>query len=171
MSNLTEPLHFRPLAAFLGWVFPGLGHIASGNVRRGLFAMTGVLFLFVGGVAVGGVDCVDRVEDKLWFVGQACCGPIAFGVDAVNTSMLKSGSAAPLIPLPPSVLDPNPRASAFKGLAHANEFGTFFVFLAGLMNFCVILDALVRAPKSDAVFTGRRSQDGAVMTASVGGGA
>ena len=158
MSNPTEPLHFRPLAAFLGWVFPGLGHIASGNVRRGVFAMTGVLFLFVGGVAVGGVDCVDRVEDKLWFVGQACCGPIAFGVDAVNTSMLKSGSAAPLIPLPPSVLDPN-------------EFGTFFVFLAGLMNFCVILDALVRAPKSDAVFTGRRSQDGAVMTASVGGGA
>ncbi len=135
--------------------------------------MVGVMFLFTGGVAVGGVDCIDRVEDRLWFVGQACCGPITFGVDAINTALLKSGSAAPLIPLPPSVLNPNPHASAFKGLAHANEFGTFFVFLAGLMNLCVILDALVREPKSDAVYSGRRVADSgsATSTAVVGGGA
>ncbi len=139
----------------------------SGNVKRGMLAMSGVLFLFVCGVAVGGVDCIDRTEDRLWFIGQAGCGPITFGVDAINTAQLKSGAAAPLIELPPSVADPNPRASSFKGLAHANEFGTFFVFLAGLMNVCVVLDALVRAPKSDGISSGRRTND----AAAVGGGA
>ena len=54
---------------------------------------------------------------------------------------------------------PRVTASVFKGLAHANEFGTLLVFLAGLMNVCVILDALVREPSSDAPTAGRRASD------------
>lgn len=149
----------QPVAAIAGWVFPGLGHIVNGNVRRGIAAMAGVLLLFGTGVLVGGVDAVDRKEDSLWFIGQAACGPITFAADWANTAFLKSGSAAPMIPLPPSVLNQTPQASAFKGLAHANEFGTFLAFLAGLMNACVILDALVRAPRSDRAMSGRRAED------------
>jgi TM2 domain-containing membrane protein YozV len=158
VASTTPQASIQPVAAIAGWVFPGLGHIVSGNGRRGIAAMVGVLFLFLCGIVVGGVDCVDRKEDKLWFIGQAGCGPVTFVADWANQAFLKSGSSAPMIPLPPSVLNPTPQASAFKGLAHANEFGTFFVFVAGLMNVCVILDALVREPRSDRA-TGRRSQD------------
>jgi hypothetical protein len=162
----TETAHpdlrdFRPLAALLGWIFPGLGHIASGNIRRGFYAMAGVLTLFFTGVLVGGIDCIDRKEDFLWFCGQAGCGPITFATSAANDAFLKSGAAAPMIALPPAQANPSPEASAFKGLAHANEFGTFLVFLAGLMNICVVLDALVRAPRSDGVSSGRRAVDAA----------
>ena len=51
--------------------------------------------------------------------------------------------------------------SSFKSLAHANEFGTFFVFLAGLLNVCVLLDAAVREPRSDEAASGRRAGEGA----------
>lgn len=134
--------------------------MVAGNTRRGVYAMTGVLFLFLSGVLVGGVDCVDRTEDRLWFVGQAGCGPIAFVASFVNDSQLKSGSAAPMIEMAAPPGAPKVIASTFKGVAHANEFGTLLVFLAGLMNICVILDAAVREPKSDEVIgSGRRSED------------
>jgi hypothetical protein len=144
----------------LGWVFPGLGHIAAGNVRRGLYAMAGVLILFVTGVGVGGIDCVDRNEARLWFIGQAGSGPIAFAVSYANDALLKSGAAAPMIEMPSQgQRGSKVTVSAFKGVAHANDFGTLLVFLAGLMNVCVMLDAGVREPSSDAPSSGRRSAD------------
>ncbi len=71
-----------------------------------------------------------------------------------------------MLPVPASQMNPNAptQVSAFKGLAHANEFGTFLIFLAGLMNVCVLLDALVREPRSDAPTSGRRSGDAAAAT-------
>jgi len=166
VANTTSQTSFQPVAAIAGWIFPGLGHIVSGNARRGVAAMLGVLLLFISGLLVGGFDCVDRKEDKLWFIGQAGCGPITFAADWANSAFLKSGSAAPMLPVPPSKINPNAptQVSAFKGLAHANEFGTFFIFLAGLMNVCVLLDALVREPSSDAPTSGRRSGDAAAVT-------
>lgn len=152
-------MNFRPLGALLGWLFPGLGHIAAGNVRRGLWAMTGVMLLFVTGVLVGGIDCIDRVEDGLWFIGQAGCGPIAFAVSFANDALLKSGSVGEMITMPAPMNAPKVFANTYKGLAHANEFGTLMVFLAGLLNVCVLLDAAVREPKSDDTSAGRRMGD------------
>jgi hypothetical protein len=151
---------FRPLGAILGWCFPGLGHIAAGNVRRGVYAMLGVLTLFLGGILVGGVDCVDRQEDSLWFIGQAGCGPIALAASFANDALLKTGKAAPMIEMYTGAPG-GTSVSSFKGLAHANEFGTLFVFLAGLLNVCVLLDAAVREPKSDRATSGRRAGEGA----------
>jgi TM2 domain-containing membrane protein YozV len=155
----SAPTVYRPLGAILGWLFPGLGQIAAGNARRGVVAMAGVLTLFVSGLLVGGVDCVDYREDRLWFYGQAGCGPIAFAAGFANESLLKSGSAAPMVEMPAPPGAPKVTASVFKGLAHANEFGTLLVFLAGLMNVCVLLDAVVREPSSDAATGGRRATD------------
>ncbi len=102
--------------------------------------MFGVLFLFLGGVLIGGVDAVDRRNDPLWFVAQALCGPIAFGTDLANQRLLS---------------DPQVRLRR-KSLSHINEFGTLYAALAGLMNLVVILDALHRpAPRRD---TDRRAQ-------------
>lgn len=162
-SGHSDEQRFNLFPALLGWVFPGLGHIVLGERTRGIYAMIGVLTLFIGGVFIGGVDAVDKDEDRLWFVGQAGAGPIAFVVAYANDSLLKSGRAAELLPTPPisgSRVDPKgegPKISAFRGLAHPNEFGTLFSFLAGLMNLIVILDALVRVPGQPSF--GRRAED------------
>ena len=58
---------FRPWAAILAWLWPGLGHMAIGEKRRGGLVMIGVLFLFFSGLLIGGFDAVDRIEDRLWF--------------------------------------------------------------------------------------------------------
>jgi len=157
-STSTNP-PFRIGPFLLGWAFPGLGHILSGNARRGVYAMSGVLLLFVTGVAVGGIDCVDRKEDWAWFIGQAGAGPIAFAVSYANDALLKTGSVAPMLEAPSFPSAARVTVSAFKGVGHANDFGTLLVCFAGLMNICVMLDAAVRAPASDAPTSGRRAGD------------
>ncbi|MSR40893.1 MAG: hypothetical protein EXS10_03210 [Phycisphaerales bacterium] len=140
---------FRASFALLGWLLPGLGQWATGARLRGVFAGIGVLGLLFSGLLVGGVDCVDRNEDPLWFIGQVCAGPLVIAADVANTQLLKSGRAAPLIAAAVpygAAMNPAdvPKISSFKGLAHSNEFGTLLVFLAGLMNLVVLLDASIR---------------------------
>ncbi|TVQ57737.1 MAG: hypothetical protein EA377_00635 [Phycisphaerales bacterium] len=145
---------FSPPAAACAWLWPGLGHIVLGEKRRGLLIMFGVLFLFFSGLLIGGFDAVDRVDDRLWFLAQALCGPIAFVADFINQSVIK---------------DPNVLASFDEtrttGLARVNEIGTLFIALAGLMNLTVIIDALHFAPKdsgrdgSNAASTPRRRSE------------
>ncbi len=129
------------MAAILAWLWPGLGHISHGELRRGLLIMFGVLFLFLGGVLIGGIDSVDRKDDRLWFLAQVLCGPIALVVDFTNQSKLKG--------LPDDWVDRYERGDAAvrtqltrKSLGHVNEMGTLFSALAGLMNLVAILDAL-----------------------------
>ncbi len=136
-------------AAVLGWVVPGLGQILIGERQRGICVLIGILGLFTTGVFVGGLDCVDKDEDRLWFYGQAAAGPIAFGVAYANDALIKTGRMTELVPTPPSMMEqsqnlPGGTVPAAKGLAHANEFGTLLCFLAGLLNLVAILDALVR---------------------------
>lgn len=138
-----DEARFSPLAAFLAWIWPGLGHISLGEKKRGAYIMIGVFFLFVSGLLVGGFDAVDRLSgsDRLWFYAQGLCGPIAFAADFVNQNYVKQ------LPAPDQLRT--------QGLGRVNEMGTLFIALAGLMNLIVILDALhfiprkQSAPKSD----------------------
>ena len=113
-------------AVVLGWLLPGLGHFSLGQKRRGGLIMFGVLFLVVCGVLVGGIDAVDHKHDGLWFIAQVWCGPIVIGVDLINYAFI--------MPLP------NAQRASLVGLSHANEIGTLFIAMAGLMNFVVLLD-------------------------------
>ncbi len=145
----TPQQPFRPLYAVFGWVLPGLGQWAAGARKRGILAGVGVLGLFFTGLLVGGLDCVDSTEDRLWYVGQVGAGPLVIAADIANSYYLKSGRAAPLIDSAVpygTAMNPAdvPKISSFKGLAHSNEFGTLLVFLAGLMNIVVLLDAGIR---------------------------
>lgn len=138
-------------AAVLGWVVPGLGQVVIGEKRRGILAMIGVLGLFFCGLLIGGLDCVDKQEDKLWFAGQAAAGPVAIGAAYANQALLKSAAPGSMVPTPPSpneqaIGSPPRMVTKRKGLAHANEIGTLCCFLAGLMNMVVLMDALVRTP-------------------------
>lgn len=140
------PRVFSPGAAILAWLWPGLGHVSHGEKRRGILIMFGVLFLFFSGLLVGGLDAVDRREDHLWFLAQSLCGPIAFGADFANQSIVKQL--------------PSDRRNEATGIAHPNEMGTLFIALAGLMNLVVILDALHFAPRpAPAPPRRRRAED------------
>jgi type 1 glutamine amidotransferase len=139
-------------APLLSLAFPGLGHLSLGYRRRGLLAMAGVLGMFLTGLAIGGVDAVDSVEDAPWFIAQGANGPIAFGADIVNQRVLKTGKAGELLPTqPPTDALGRPAQGSFsvsslKGVGAANEFGTLFIALGGMLNFILVLDASRRQP-------------------------
>ncbi len=148
-NGSTAVKSLQPVAAVLAWVCPGLGHISLGQRKRGLLIMFGVLFLFLGGVLIGGLDVVDRKKDRLWFVAQSLCGPIAFGVDLVNQYVKsphrfdRDGTKG----LSQAEQEQHVQAQhRITSLVHVNEIGTLFAALAGLMNLAVILDVLHNSP-------------------------
>jgi type 1 glutamine amidotransferase len=134
-------------APLLAAAFPGLGHLSLGYRRRGLLAMAGVLGMFVTGLLVGGVDAVDSEEDAPWFIAQSLNGPIAFAADVVNQQVVKTGRAGELLPTHPPVDSLGRQAqgqhfvSSLKGIGAANEFGTLFIALGGMVNLVLVLDA------------------------------
>lgn len=135
---------FNPIAGILAYLLPGLGHWYLGEAKRGILIAVGVFWLFFGGVLVGGIDSVDRVEDKWWFVGQAGIGPVAFGVDLVHQSQFKLVDANGRPYSPP----PGPESKAGKSIGHANEIGSLFGAIAGMLNIMCVIDALWR-PRID----------------------
>ena len=142
---MTEDFQDKPFnigAAILGWVLPGLGHIKVGEMARGRLILLGVGGLFLLGVLVGGLDCVDRREDAMWFIAQGGTGAFAFVTDFLNTNLLKSGSFGELIPL--AVQNGTVMVSSFKSAGPANEVGTLMCGLAGMMNVIAVLDVLQR---------------------------
>lgn len=142
MSNSRDPEVFQPVAGVLAAVFPGLGHAALGEVRRGALICLGVMGLFLGGMLIGGIDVVDRHEDKWWFVLQAGVGPTAFVVDSVHQRFVKEDGVS---------------APERKSLGRVNEVGSLFAAMAGLVNFIAVIDAFWHAPVRRR---GRRGEEG-----------
>lgn len=86
------------LAGIFAVLFPGAGHFfIHRQKRRGVLAAVGVLGLFFGGMFIGGIDVIDREEDKYWFLGQALTGPLAFVVNAVHQNSYKAFDIPPEI--------------------------------------------------------------------------
>lgn len=154
---------FRPIAGILAVLFPGAGHVYLKQTWRGVGVAVGVLGLFFGGILIGGIDVVDRKEDKIWFIGQALVGPIAFATDRYHQANFKayerrlsngkyvSGTFRTGNPGerrdttqndPIWVPDAGARPPNSKSLAHPNEIGTLFATIAGMLNLIAILDAL-----------------------------
>ncbi|QKK09905.1 MAG: hypothetical protein HND58_18275 [Planctomycetota bacterium] len=112
-----------------------------------------MLGLFLGGLLIGGVDVVDSRQDRLWFLGQALVGPVAFGTDYVHQNVLRGIDPATMqrrSPLPGEVKDaeghwvPGPAGSSppfSKSLGKMNEIGTLYCTIAGMLNLIVIIDA------------------------------
>ena len=119
-----------PLAGFLAWIVPGLGHLFIGERARGLIYMVTIAVTFWGGVAIGGVcDTVDRQERTAWFMAQSCTGVHAL-VPHFWGERLGRASNAPL---------------AIKAHWLSAETGVVYSGVAGLLNILVILDVLARA--------------------------
>ncbi len=157
-------------AAVLALLFPGAGQMFRGNLYRGVMASMGVLGLFLGGLLIGGIDVVDSKEDRIWFYGEALVGPLAFGVDALHQNRFKAWAQVPAVTGRPGwdtrsgypnetrtwnderaryewVAAANPAATDAppnkKSIAKMNELGTLFATIAGMLNFIIILDALL----------------------------
>jgi TM2 domain-containing membrane protein YozV len=86
-AAIKEP--FQPVAALLAAVLPGLGHFYLGQIRKGVLITVGVLGLFFTGLLIGGISCIDRRENFVWFLGQALVGPITLGLDYVHQNQMK----------------------------------------------------------------------------------
>jgi hypothetical protein len=106
----TDPESFQPVALVLAIVFPGLGHYYLGQRRRAPFICLGVLGLFLSGMLIGGIDCIDRRENPVWFAGQALVGPIAWGADWLHENVYKvrdADNSLPRDPRPNELRDPD----------------------------------------------------------------
>jgi TM2 domain-containing membrane protein YozV len=88
--SMDSQTAFSPKGLLFGILLPGAGHMATGQVARGLLIAAGVLGLFFGGLFIGGIDVVDSEEDRVWFLGEAFVGPLAFGVDAAHQNLFKA---------------------------------------------------------------------------------
>ena len=99
---------------------------------------------------MGGIDSVDSEEDLPWFLAQSFNGPVAYGADWANRALLKTGKVGELLPTPPAtdaLGRPQPgqaTVSSLRGLGAANEFGTLFIALGGLMNLVLAMDVTRR---------------------------
>jgi hypothetical protein len=81
---------FNPKGLIFGVLLPGAGHMATGQMARGLLVAAGVLGLFFGGIFIGGIDVVDSQEDRIWFIGEALVGPLAFAIDGAHQNVFKA---------------------------------------------------------------------------------
>ena len=147
----------KPDRMLFAWLWPGGGYFAEGRHARGIRAMGGVLFLYLCGLLIGGLDAVDRKHDGIWFYAQALNGPIAFATDfargrlsSINGRDIQDISWERTPALGERWLAQYQEVMAVvrrQGLSHVNEVGTLFIALGGLMNLVLILEAGFAAPK------------------------
>ncbi len=135
MPGPPKPIFPPPLVALAAWVLPGAGYFLIRQRARGLAVGITILILFVAGLLIGGIRVVDApalagietardlVTQKPWFIGQVLAGPISFIPVYV-------GHANPDIPL---------------SHARANEIGTLYAAIAGMLNLLAIIDSAYRA--------------------------
>jgi hypothetical protein len=123
-----------PLEAAAGWLLPGLGHILLGQRLRGLILMASILGLWLTGLVIGGITCVNSTDHTAWFAGQALVAP-SFAVDRYRAYIKVD-------PYPP----PGPKAAYEPSYGRANEQGILYTALAGLLNLLAIIDVVYCDP-------------------------
>lgn len=145
-SAPPAPERFEPVAGLLAIALPGAGHLYLGERRRAALIAGGILGLFVAGLLLGGIDVVDRREDRVWFLAQAMVGPIAFLADYVHQEHLKVKEMGPGGRLVYRSATPQERRSggvyASRSVGRMNELGTLYTAIAGMLNLIAILDAM-----------------------------
>ena len=137
-----------PLAGFLAWLIPGLGHIYLGYRGRGLVFLVTISATFWSGVAIGGVrSTVDPQERKLWFMAQLCTGGNTLSAWALNQRITLGHARAG---------EPTQQSHWMQA-----DVGVHYTGVAGLLNLLIILDAIARAEPSAALRRERRPASGA----------
>ena len=127
-----------PLAGFLAWLIPGLGHIYLGHRSRGLVFLVTVSATFWSGVAIGGVrSTVDPQERTLWFMAQLCTGANTLAAWALNQRITLAHARAG---------EPTQQSPWMQA-----DVGVHYTGVAGLLNLLIILHAIACADPSTVV--------------------
>jgi len=125
-----------PIAGFLAWLVPGLGHIYLGDRGRGLVCLITITATFWSGVAIGGVrSTVDPQQRKLWFVAQLGTAGNAVAGYALHLAVEPLRNPGEKTP------------AALTAHWAAVDVGTHYTGVAGLLNLLVVFDVIGRADR------------------------
>ena len=121
------------LAALLGWLLPGLGHLYIGHYLRGLIFFLLVMGTFTTGLALGNFRNVRwSFERKFHYIAQIGCGGPTL-VSTIGQKTIESWRQ--------HVITPNPNGIHDRRERH----GTLYTCVAGLLNLLVLVNAAIRA--------------------------
>ena len=163
--STPPPTQFNPLAGLAALIFPGAGHLVLGRPKRAVLICVGVMGLFFFGLLIGGIDTIDRRDDRIWFFGQILVGVPTLAVDYVHQSQFKAadpnngvirsgfpgeqradGPNGPVWqPLTPEEMASGMGPPNVPGLGRIHEIAMLSIVLAGMLNLIVFLDALMPA--------------------------
>jgi hypothetical protein len=136
-----------PLVAAAGWLVPGLGYWLIGERSRAMIAGIAITVLFVMGILISGVRCIDvpgfdakgayqtgsvtsrpipTILEKPWYIPQILAGPLTIGSSFWSVR----------------VADNYPKATA-----RMFDIGTLYTAIAGMLNLLVIIDSAYRGAK------------------------
>lgn len=121
-------------AAFLAWLLPGLGHFVLGQPRRAVVLGTTIGTLWLSGLLIGGISVIDRQEHPAWFLGQMLIAP-SFAANHYRATLVRDHEGT---------FDPAGNPPFEPAYARAQEQGTLFTSLAGLLNLLAMIDVLYR---------------------------
>lgn len=148
MSEPTSPpLKNPPLAAFLAWLIPGLGHFYQGRVGKGLLYATCILGLYFTGFILGEGKVVywrwinplhDSENFRFSYLCQFFVGLPA--LPALIQGTLEWKGIAPILggwmAFPPEEM-----VNALHFMGKRVEIASIYTMVAGLLNILAIFDA------------------------------
>ena len=172
----AEPSDYAtpPIVAALGWLVPGLGYWMLGQKRRALLAGVTILFLFLFGLLISGIRCIDvpgydangsviyvkeangtksplitgapfrAVLDKPWYIPQILAGPLTIGSSFWSVSVASAKDMSGFQAYP-------------KATARMFDIGTLYTAIAGMLNLLIIIDSAYRAAKVNESHSRRRT--------------
>lgn len=143
-QELEIDLRDPSVAAMLGWLWPGAGHLYQRRVAKGLLFMVCILSTYFFGLALGGGKVVyaswNQVDRRWQYPLQLNVGLPA--LPALVQSMVVRRGNPPMmggIMAPPR--DQNQLSDWHKELNQRFELGTLYTMVAGLLNILAIWDA------------------------------
>jgi hypothetical protein len=138
--DLKDPI----VAAILGWLVPGLGHIYQGRTRKGLLFMISILSTFFYGLFLsdGRAVYASWVEGdkRLPYLCQVCVGLPALPA-IVQTYLVRNGKDPLLGGVMAPPVDMDQLNQWYKTLHRYFELGTVYTMIAGLLNVLAVYDA------------------------------
>ena len=144
------------MAAFLGWLIPGAGHLYQRRTAKGILFFVTILATFFYGLYLGEGKVVYaswRQNDTRWFYIPQ------LGVGLMAMPALVQAYRAPNDPTISFMAPPNLNrggeggdlAQWNKDLGRYFELGTIYTVIAGLLNILAVFDALAGPVESGDV--------------------
>ncbi|MBI3722897.1 hypothetical protein HY251_02915 [bacterium] len=148
VAALREQGRHPELAAFLGFLVPGLGHVYLGRTLKGAVAFVFLVGLYAAGILVSQGECVslDKQNGHPYaFFAQVGAG-LPTGLALLHSHSYEVKRALGMEAERPS--EPNVESPDYVGRLPKLDEGLLYTMIAGLLNLLLIHDALMGSPGS-----------------------